>query len=444
MLYFYPLYTHTHTHTHTHTPHSAPDCGPFFSRLCLFLSSRRRLIIRTVVVVAAVIVLYHGIRYFCTVTELSKHVDPNAVAGYFHCRIDEAQVANFDNNYACDFTPQPNPSDVIVVTFINSAWVSLSKNWICSAEKVGIKDKLFLVGFEPNVCDEISGVPCYQHPGVSISGTSFGKPGYQKMMIERTRIILKLLSCGKRVALVDADITFLKNPFEYLNEIMEDKDIVFQTDSSGVRVIDSVLSYFFRYICGGFIYMRSSDPIKHLWLSVLQYQSNFKWNDQAGLNICIRHHSQKVRWNVLESKYFPNGRQYFYYNQSSDKNLIVHANHLKGNDKLVRMIAADVWCDAEHGKKICSDSPNFHEYCTPKEVDDSEDKIERLLIEEAIRTAVNHNPSHKHKVNEVKQPKRDERKKWTPPQDKQLIPDWCQKFVNMCRTKFGVDVMNVV
>ena len=429
---------HTYMYTHTHIPHSAPDCGPFFSRLCLFLSSRRRLIIRTVILVATLLVLYHGISYFCTVTEFSKHVDPNAVAGYFYCRINQTQVTQFDQKYACDFSPQPNPSDVIVVTFINSAWVSLSKNWICSAEKVGLKDKLFLVGFEPNVCSEISDVPCYEHPGVSISGTSFGKPAYQKMMIERTRIILKLLSCGKRIALVDADITFLKNPFEYLDEIMEDKDIVFQTDSSGVRVIDSVLSYFFRYICGGFIYMRSNDPIKHLWLSVLQYQSSFKWNDQAGLNICIRHHSQKVRWNVLDSIYFPNGRQYFFYNQSNQKNLIVHANHLEGANKLIRMIAADVWCDPEYGKKICSDPPNFHEHCIPKD-SDLQIEAEKRMVEEAVRNAVErHKVDTKNQIRKLKEPNR---KKWRPPQDKRLVPEWCEKFVSVCRTKFGVDVL---
>ena len=419
-------------------------------------------------VVAALFVAYHGIRYFCFITGLQKHVDPKAVAGYFHCRIDEAQVVNFDNNYACDFSPRPNPSDIIIVTFINSAWVSLSKNWICSAEKAGLKDKLFLVGFESNVCSQVEGVPCYEHPDVSISGTSFGKPAYQKLMIERTRIILKLLSCGQRIALVDADITFLKDPFKYLNEIMESKDIVFQTDSSGVKVIDSVLSYFFRYICGGFIYMRSNGPIKHLWLSVLQYQNNFKWNDQAGLNICIRHHTQTVRWDVLNSEYFPNGRQYFYYNQSSENNLIVHANHLEGDDKLVRMIAADLWCEGDHAKKICSDPPeNYHMSCSPdegttnirdnNELKDSKESLEdkdnqKVLDGEGIREPekaskedTTRGTASKVEIDVIKDsaendggirdPKKEKRR------NQQSIPEWCGKFVKVCRTRFGVKVL---
>ena len=103
---------------------------------------------------------------------------------------------------------------------------------------------------------------------------------------------LFLLYCWPKIALVDADITFLSNPLDYLDQITEDKDIVFQADSSRVRFLDAVMPYVFHYICGGFSYMKSNYATKHLWLSVLQYQENFLWNDQAGLNICIRHHTR--------------------------------------------------------------------------------------------------------------------------------------------------------
>lgn len=335
--------------------------------------------------------LFHVAHHSSTITDIIKTVDVKALRGYFHCSVNQTQVTNFNKHYPCDFSPQPNPSDVILVTFINSAWVPLWKNWITSAEKAGMKDNLFLVGFEPKVCTKVTGVPCYEHPGINIGVTSFAQPGYQKMMLERTRVILKLLTCGRKVALVDADITFLKNPMTYLDKVMEDKDIVFQADSSGVAALDTFIPYLVSYICGGFIYMHPNDAVKRLWLSVLQYQSNFQWSDQAGLNVCIRHHSQDIRWSTLDSTYFPNGRQYFYYNQTSDKNLIVHANHLIGNsNKLIRMIAADLWFEVDHGKDICRHPLNFRNYCTPKK--------------------------------------------------DRATPEWCAKFVNVCRTKFGVEV----
>ena len=127
----------------------------------------------TVVTIAVLFFLFHILRHTSTFKEIVQTVDVSAVRGYFHCSIDPAQIISFDNDYPCDFSPQPNPSEVTVVTFINSAWIPLWKNWIHSAKKAGIKDNLFLVGFEPKVCAQVTGIPCYEHPGINIGGTSF-------------------------------------------------------------------------------------------------------------------------------------------------------------------------------------------------------------------------------------------------------------------------------
>ena len=152
---------------------------------------------------------------------------------------------------------------------------------------------------------------------------------------------------------MDADITFLQNPLEYLQRISKDKDIVFQADSSRVKFLDVLMPYIFRYICGGFIYMKSNYATKQLWLSVLQYQMNFLWNDQAGLNVCIRHPSLSIQWDTLDPEYFPNGQQYFTYDQKSSKNMIVHANHLENDAKIVRLIASKMWCADDIAARMC-------------------------------------------------------------------------------------------
>ena len=86
-------------------------------------------------------------------------------------------------------------------------------------------------------------------------------------------------------------MVFLKNPLQFLVQFIGNKDIVFQPDSVGVSLIDFILPYFFS---AGLIYMKSTSATQHLWMSVLQFQNKFMWNDQAGLNVCIRHHSQKI------------------------------------------------------------------------------------------------------------------------------------------------------
>lgn len=333
--------------------------SPWRRRLCA--SFTRKSLLKF----ALALLLVLGFYCFLVFTGITKHVDPHAVKGYSYCPVDEESVISFPRDNKCDFIPRPkaNPSNVIVVTFVNSAWLSLAHNWICSAKKVGLSEQLYLVSFEPNVCSQFDDIPCYEHPGSNISGTVFGEPAYQRLVIERTRLILKFLSCGQRVALVDADITFLKNPLDYLNTITSDKDIVFQADSSGVRFIDAVLPHFFRYICGGFIYMKSNVATKRLWLSVLKYQETFKWNDQAGLNICIRHRSQNVTWDVLDPQHFPNGRQFFYYDQIHEDNMIVHANHLEGNAKVWRMMASEVWCDDHYAEQVCKENHVYAPEC---------------------------------------------------------------------------------
>ena len=330
----------------------------------LFSSITRKGIVRVVFCFLVLFSVYHIVDYFLGYSGIRQHVDPHAVRGYSYCPVNETALSSFESDFTCDFNPSPPDEDVIILTFINSAWINLAKNWMCSAERVGIKDRLFLVAFEPNVCSHFKDIPCYEHPNSHIQSTVFGEPEYQKLVIERTRVLLKLLTCKKRILLADADIVFLKNPLVYLNKVTLDKDVVFQADSSGVGFIDAFLPYFFRYICGGFIYMKPNNATKLLWLSVLHYQTNFKWNDQAGLNICIRHHTQVVEWDTLKGDYFPNGMQFFDYEQRSEHNMIVHANHLANDTlKISRMIASDVWCDKDIAVSMCANQELFQVQC---------------------------------------------------------------------------------
>ena len=381
-----PVCMFTHPLLH---PSPTPRRAPVYWSRKLSSNVTRKGVVKVIVCIFLIFATYHLVQYFLTISGLRRHVDPQAVRGYTYCPVNETRLANFDKEFQCKFNPAPPKEDVIIVTFVNKAWISLAKNWACSARKVGLGDKLFLVAFQKDVCSSFPDIPCYEHPTLDIEGTEFGEEAYQKLVIERTKVVLRLLSCGRTVLLADADITFLKNPMEYLHSVTETKDIVFQADSSGVGFIDSFLSYVFRYICGGFIFMKQNDATKQLWLSVLHYQTNYKWNDQAGLNICIRHHSQSVRWNTLDAAYFPNGRQFFMYNQRSDKNMIVHANHLLDMMKISRQIASNIWCDVKSAKQVCGDHDLYQAQC-----------VEGFSE----------------------------------------LPDWCLDFINICYTEYKVTV----
>ena len=317
-------------------------------------------------IITLLVFLYHGGYYFLKFIGFrGRIVNLDAAKGYTYCSEADAITSNFPIMYPCDFRPTPKPKDdVLIVTFVNSGWIPLARNWICSAAKVGLKANLYLISFEEGVCSKLPGVPCYEHPRIHIKQSGYAQPQYQKLVIERTRVILRLLSCWSRIFLVDADVTFLKNPLGYLKSIMKDKDIVFQADSSRSRFVEGVVSRLFHYICGGLIYMKSNYATKKLWLSVLRFQENFLWNDQAGLNVCIRHHSRSIQWTTLDSKYFPNGRQFFYDDMKSSKNMMVHANHLDHYAKVARMIGSDIWCYKEFAFEMCG-GRTYRKYCSP-------------------------------------------------------------------------------
>ena len=55
---------------------------------------------------------------------------------------------------------------------------------------------------------------------------------------------------------------------------------------------------------------------------------------------------------------------YLYYKESDvNEVFIVHANHLQGKDKHIRMIGSRVWCYQEYAEVLCSDNLTYHSRC---------------------------------------------------------------------------------
>ena len=331
----------------------------------------RRRNLSIIVLIALIVVLLYSLL-------MSKEFrfNPSAAKGYHFC---STQLHETDTHRQCQnvFDPPLPTSNTIIVTFINKEWISLAQNWVCSAERVGLGNALYLVAMEPNVCKHFPNTPCYQHPTATIQGTYFGQPGYQQFMIERTKVILSMLPCTKsHVLLSDTDVVFLKNPIATLDQELVDYDIVFQEDSTGVYLVDSFATYVFSYICGGFVYLLPSNRTVDFFESVLTYQLNWNWNDQAGLNICIRHRSHTLSWRMLDKTLFPNGKEFFFFHRDNMMALAVHANFMpRSVDKVASMIGQGVWCLRETGPGYCREY--WRDYC---EAQDPPTWCESLLL----------------------------------------------------------------
>ena len=77
--------------------------------------------IKAIISVAVLLFLIYIIQHSSTTKGIAQNVEFSAARGYIYCGVDPAQVASFEKNYPCDFSPQSNPSKVTVVIFINSA-----------------------------------------------------------------------------------------------------------------------------------------------------------------------------------------------------------------------------------------------------------------------------------------------------------------------------------
>ena len=282
---------------------------------------------------------------------------PNAVLGYAACNTTElhTKLASFTEDHPCNFSGSlPAANGLTVVTFVNTGWINLTKNWIYSAEHNGLKGSLFLISLEPGVCKHFPAIPCFHKVTTEIPSSSFAEPTYQKFMIERTRLTLQLLSCPiQTILLADADTVFLQGSLEIIKQEMGEMDIILQRDSTGIQIIDNIMSHIFDYICAGFVYMKVKNSTRLLYQGVLNYQLHHYWNDQAGLNVCIRHHTINIQWKLFSNK-FSTGKEFFQFKSTPSNAVVIHANFMKGTtDKMGAMISRGIWYYDEVVPHLC-------------------------------------------------------------------------------------------
>ena len=267
-----------------------------------------------------------------------------AVKGFSFCSVHMNNVVSRHECGAFD-PPLPNTSQIII-TFVNADWILLAQNWVCSARSVGLHDSLYIIALAPDVCSHFPTTRCFQHPSLSLPGALYAQPGYQKFMIERTKLILSILPCTtSRILLSDSDVVFLRDPIPLLNNELLTHDIVFQEDSTGLHMLDNFATYVYSAICGGFMFLKPNNRTMDLFLSVLAYQLNWNWNDQSGINICVRWHGSYIRWRTLDKELFPNGKEFFEFHRSNKAAMVVHANFIRYTpNKVTNMIEQGVWC----------------------------------------------------------------------------------------------------
>lgn len=268
-------------------------------------------------------------------------------------------------------------NDTIILTYANSGWSSQVTNWICNAKKANLTN-LLVVAVNEDLCKRlgpIKGVKCwtpslspvFQHLREKTMQQSrfdsgrqaeWGTQKYGLLLKYRTLVIYSLLKCGHPILLSDTDVIFLKSPLNYLAklaygnssniDILNPKnEMIFQKDATGWRRFDSwgLKGWFGNwYACAGFAYIIPTPAIIKFWEGMLAFQEN-DWNDQVGVNLCLRYSNHIVRWTTLDSQIFPNGRMVQDGYEMNQDPFVIHFNWIHDfNDKIKYMKLRKLWC----------------------------------------------------------------------------------------------------
>mmetsp|Transcript_11756 Transcript_11756/g.19120 ORF Transcript_11756/g.19120 Transcript_11756/m.19120 type:complete len:863 (-) Transcript_11756:211-2799(-) len=254
-----------------------------------------------------------------------------------------------------------NEKNIAVVT-ANKGMHDLLINWLCYLRRLGLTN--FLVfSVDPAHAQQLAamGIPVVSQRNVTLNAASrnkfrfWGTVEYQKLILERTRFVHRVLQLGFNVLLGDIDAVWLKDPFPSLRP--SDTD---DFDIAGQRDTDS--------LCGGFLYLRNTRTTRDLWSSLHAEHEELvrdavergrlrkeEDSEQLILEQYLKNKkfpSLKIR--ELDHDLFPHGQAYFENKTPQTKGIepiVVHNNYIKGMPKKVqRFKEFSMWAvDAKGG-----------------------------------------------------------------------------------------------
>lgn len=160
---------------------------------------------------------------------------------------------------------------------------------------------------------------------------------YQLLMVHRTRFIRRILKLGYRVLLVDSDSIWFRNPLHYIRSNYRNYDLLAQNDDPNPIIPLRTT------ICGGFLYLNSTETMKNYWDIVTEkhsYQILNHISIETEQDI-LNKYRYYLKVKFLPYKLYPSGSAYFGSFGNAQTNFpdvhVVHNNWVIGkSNKLKR------------------------------------------------------------------------------------------------------------
>lgn len=157
-------------------------------------------------------------------------------------------------------------------------------------------EQLYREWFLETVPNELE-VVAHKHEQECAKG-SFEAAGWNRCMAKKIELVLEAIEehWGGVFIHADVDVQFFR-PFAHMvDELLGDKDIVFQLDEPG------------GFPCNGFFICRANERTRQLWKKVQERMSRTGLNDQRCMHIILGKFSGsplvKVNWGLLPAKFF--------------------------------------------------------------------------------------------------------------------------------------------
>lgn len=276
----------------------------------------------------------------------------------------------------------------VSMTVINEAFIETAHSWLCNVDSAGIRPPgVVWITIDDEAYNNLKDIPhsyalqlLELQGGNAHAGTSYGSPGYWRLMVERTILIRDILERGIAVFAFETDQVWLRDPIPFVNRLARGGDEVDIVGTLDTR----------HEIGGNFLYLRPTLATRRLWrLVALKFNREYYAkrlqnrtkktrryieNDQSILSkLVLYDHSFRSRhpivFRTLDTQLFVDGRWYsskkaLYYSSPQSKSpIMINNNFLIGiQRKKIRLMRHGHWfirdgkCDSKQVQRAVSEN----------------------------------------------------------------------------------------
>lgn len=201
-------------------------------------------------------------------------------------------------------------NNTVMIVAVNTGMLHWAANLLCSLESTSLNaSDIIFWALDENAKQVIEsrGLTAYHDPSLFATSTNENKQGntasYNRMMKERPKFFMKVLSAGFDILMVDADTVWWQNPFSIVPGGHSSVDIVFSTDAREFYQEHDAFRDDWRRgpyvppICNGIFWMKSTAESVALWKDMLAvfeapwYMALFQprgfQDDQRGMDVLL-------------------------------------------------------------------------------------------------------------------------------------------------------------